>query len=164
MRKNYFSIILIIVLKFNVAYSQIDVTWDWRWDIRSVPALGFFPLGGAKFDNISLSTFIGGPSVDLLCEERDKSRFALLNFSAYLVGLNYAALQPQSEASVFQIGYARIGPHYRWAGTTENGRFAIGGQFGYGALLEGNTTQAKSKIQHGLEISLTFSWTPFGDR
>jgi hypothetical protein len=138
--------------------------WFWRFDIRSTPALGFFPLGGDTFDNISLSTFICGPSLDIYGREvrgeKLSNRLAFLNFSAYLVGLNYAALDPQSEASIFQIGYARIGPHYRFDGYGDYGKFAIGTQFGYGFLLEGNSATAKSKIQHGLEISFTFSWTP----
>ncbi len=167
------KIIIALVFCFgNQLFAQQKHTnekseYDWRWDIRSIPAVGFFPLGGAKFDDISLSTFICGSSVDIYGREivNDEAdlvhRLTFLNFSAYLVGLNYAALNPSGEAKFFQIGYARIGPHYRFNGYKEKyGKYSIGTQFGYGFLLESNTTTARSKFQHGLDISFTFTWTP----
>ncbi|MBK8565649.1 MAG: hypothetical protein IPN76_20460 [Saprospiraceae bacterium] len=67
-------IVVLIWCSINQLFAQQNHTnkrseYDWRWDIRSIPAVGFFPFGGAKFDDISLSTFVCGPSVDIYGRE-----------------------------------------------------------------------------------------------
>jgi len=166
-------IAIILLLLATISYSQIrrvDVeSRGLRWEIQSLPALGFFPLGGNTIDKSNVATYITGSSFDILAFDlNEKSRpenfgerISPINISAYLLGLNFTALRPNSEAKFFNIGYIRIGPRFRSYGYKANGAYALGGQFGYGLLIQGNTENATSNIQHGIDISITFTWTPY---
>ncbi len=133
-----------------------------EWDIRSLPAIGFFPLGGnlRGVTNAQISTYILGTSVDLFNYNEWDTRLSLLNVSGYLIGLNYAALQPESEAQVFNLAYVRAGPHYRFSGLWDD-NLSLGSQLGYGFLLRGDTIEGTTAYQHGIDISFTFSWTEY---
>ena len=168
-----FKILILIFSAYSSAVygqNQTDsITYDtynfMNWDFRTLPAVGFFPFGGDTLDNVNLATFIGGVSVDLINfnNNRFKERFTLLNISGYLVGLNYSSLSPNSESQFFNISYVRFGPHYRWQSpiNKNQGKFAFGAQMGYGILLQGDVSGATSNFQHGLDISVTFTWNPY---
>lgn len=131
-------------------------------DVRSLPALGFFPLGGdLRFSSTDLLLYAGGPSIDFLNVNREKSRISLLNLSGYLFGLNIRELlaRPDLPTNYFNLAYVRVGPHWRMEGLLdENTSLAFGGQLGYGAVARGNTEEATTRIQHGVDISMTLSW------
>jgi len=162
-----------------------------RFEIQSIPAWGFFPLGGDSLSNdTNLGTFITGTSLDVFgfdflkklsftkieiengryvqnrytyTNEADDfgERISLLNVSAYLIGLNFNSLKPESKGQFFNVAYIRVGPRFRHKGYGKHGSMSIGGQFGYGFLLNGDISAASSTFQHGIDISFTFTWTPF---
>ena len=147
-----YTVLLGITLSpFNgVAFSDDQISWG----LRSVPALAFFPLGGnLRFDDNPLSTYIGGFSLDSrnLFSAGDYS--ATLNTSAYFLGLNVRKILQgkDSKAKVFNLAYVRVGPYFPLIK-------GFGFQFGYGAVLWGDTGEGRSKIQHGLDLSFTFTW------
>ncbi len=133
-----------------------------EWDVRSLPVLGFFPIGGnLSIDDAQLSTFMIGPSIDLLNINTAKTRLSFLNISGYLLGVNYSALTGQNEnTQVIDVGFFRAGPHYRMSGLWGQ-RLALGSQIGYGVLLAGSTEERTSTFLHGIELSFSFSWTDY---
>lgn len=133
-----------------------------EWDIRTLPVLGFFPLGGnLRISNTQISTYALGPGIDLFnfTDHQNEQRLTVINFSTYLVGLNYNALLNSSEnLSVFSLAYFRVGPHYRFRGLYKG--ISFGSQLGYGMVVEGNTEEGQSRYLHGLDVSFTMSFTP----
>lgn len=129
------------------------------FDLRTLPALGFFPQGGnGCFDEAIFATYIGGVGFDFLNCKLDKAnekRLALVNFSGYLIGLNFNALDKDSNTKFINLGYFRLGPHCR----LRKGRFSLGAEIGYGLLLMSQPELAKSVGQHGFDLSFTFNWT-----
>lgn len=137
-----------------------------EWDIRSLPVLGFFPIGGnLRISATQISTYAVGQGIDLFnfTDTFARNRLTILNFSAFLIGLNYNALLDVDDTlSLFSLAYLRVGPHYRWDGAfNETGRFSLGGQLGYGMVIQGNTEEGESEYLHGIDVSFTLTYTPF---
>jgi len=156
---------LCILLCLNVNSQQLDnpikIGWQMNWDLRTMPAVGFFPLGGSTIDHSSLSTYFLGSGVDILGFENEGGSFSLLNLSAYLVGVNWLAIDPSEEAKIIQIAYFRLGPHYKFNSLNRNGaksKLSFGGQIGLGALIEAVPTESRSRVQYGIDVSFTFSF------
>lgn len=89
--------------------------------------------------------------------QKEEFRVSWLNISAYLLGLNLATLNQTEKSNLLKLAYIRIGPHFKLQGFMNN-NFALGGQFGYAALLNGNVENANTLFQHGIDVSLTFTW------
>jgi hypothetical protein len=155
--------LLLLLLVPSIIFAEDYVFELSNMDLRSVPAMGFFPLGGnAQVEETALSTYFLGGSWDLFNMNYygTKQRLSLMNLSGYLLGLNYAALDPDSEAKFFNMGYFRAGPHYRF-GNLYNNRLALGIQAGYGAILVGKMNEGRTDWLHGIDLSFTFSWTEY---
>lgn len=137
-----------------------------EWDLRSLPALGFFPMGGnLRLTSTQLSSYLLGLSIDTLnfTDPIVRHRMTLMNFSAYLAGINYTALlQNNDRSEVFSLAYLRVGPHYRWAEMVkERGILSFGSQLGMGMVIQGNTEEGQSRYLYGLDVSFTLTYTPF---
>lgn len=132
------------------------------WDLRSLPVMGFFPMGGdLSVSDAQLNTFLIGPCIDMLNINRATTRISLLNLSGYLMGVNYSALSnPTADTQVLNVGYFRIGPHYRLEGLWD-GRLSLGTQLGYAVLLQGSKEEGQSRYQHGVDLSFTLSFTQY---
>lgn len=135
-------------------------------DIRSLPALGFFPMGGnLRLSGTQLSSYLLGVGVDALnlTDPYARQRLTILNASAYLAGINYTALiQNQDRSEIFSLAYVRVGPHYRWAELVkEKGTLSFGAQVGMGMVIQGDTEEAQSRYLYGLDVSFTLTFTPF---
>lgn len=180
--ENLFWLLVFLFQFIHSANSQIrSKDWCFCWELASAPAIGFFPFGGAKLENVSMSSFIAGSSIDLytidflnLGEKPYQERFSPFNLSAYLFGFNLGpntrnnlasnasnSPPPQDSGTLLQQAYIRFGPKYRFQGFGKNGSFALSANLGYGILLQGAQENAHSKWQHGLDISFSFIWTPF---
>ena len=67
-------------------------------DLATLPAVGFFPLGGdAPAAGPLLGTTAIGAGVDFLNFHGEHARFSLLGGSAYLLGLNWTQLASAGE-------------------------------------------------------------------
>lgn len=145
---------------FSPRAAADDAVFSWgSWELRTTPAIGFFPFGGnADVQRTQLGLYAIGSAIDLLNLNYDETRLSLLNASIYLIGLNWEALSPDSDAEFFNLGYARIGPHYRFP--VPNEKYSLGAQIGYGFVLVGNYERRETKYLHGLDASFTFTWYP----
>jgi hypothetical protein len=131
-----------------------------HWDIRSLLVLGFFPQGGNVCipDNAIFNTYIFGSGLDFCNFKLGEGRVSPLNFSAYLIGINYnKAFNPKGESQLINPGYFRLGPHCRFK-DLRVGNFAFGAGLGYGVVLIGRSEEGRTVGQHGLDVSFTFSW------
>lgn len=169
MRKSYALIIGAVV-----ACSALDpaVAGDGRdfhpieWDLRTLPALGFFPVGGnLRLTGTQLSSYVLGVAIDMFnfTDHNVRNRMTLLNASAYLAGVNYVALLENTDhTDVFSLAYLRMGPHYRWQEMyKEKGILSVGAQMGAGMVVQGSTEEGQSRFLYGLDVSFTLTWTPF---
>jgi hypothetical protein len=156
-----FLLTLIISLCISTKVFSREFTFL-EWDLRSMPAMGFFPVGGnLKIKDSQLTSFFLGPSIDLFNLHRNHSRIAILNISGFLLGVNYSAMSnPSSDTQVLNVGYLRIGPHYRFQGFW-NDMLSLGSQIGYGFLLYSRKEEGETTYLHGVDISFTFSWTKY---
>lgn len=167
----FFLMILLSLQLPSLAQTQIRIKdWCFCVEMVSAPSIGFFPLGGAKLENLNMSSYIAGTTVDLYTidflgygDENYQERFSPFNFTTFLFGFNLITegSQTQKPSSLLQQAYMRFGPKYRFNGFGKNGSFALGTQIGYGILLQGGGENAHSRFQHGIDISFSFSWTPF---
>jgi len=131
-----------------------------HWDIRSLLVLGFFPQGGNVCipDKAIFSTYIFGSGLDFFNFRIGEGRVTPLNFSAYLIGVNYnKAFNPKGESQLINLGYFRLGPHCRFK-ALRAGNFAFGAELGYGVILIGRAEEGRTVGQHGLDVSFTFNW------
>ena len=160
--KTYLFIIslLTIISYSSEAYAEGDTVF---FDARSIVALGFFPLGGnLSLQEGQLSTYIGGGGLDLLSSQGKDLRISWLNISGYLLGLNWLALEGGSETTFLNLGMFRAGPHFRWRSGLLDEKVSFGMQAGYAAVLQGDTERAETKLQHGIDLAVTVSWTDYG--
>lgn len=87
----------------------------------------------------------------------EESRISWLNVSAYLLGLNLATLNQAEKSNLVKLAYLRVGPHFKLQGFMNN-NLSLGGQIGYAFLLNGDLQNANTRFQHGIDVSLTFTW------
>ncbi|GEM_PF-2368133 len=158
----YVAALLLIASTCAAPRAQAKYLGFLDWDLRSLPVMGFFPLGGnLHISDAQLSTFMLGPCIDLLNINRATTRISLLNLSGYLLGINYSAVgSPGSDAQVLNVGYFRAGPLYRMEGLWD-GRLSLGTQMGSAVLLQGNKEEGQSRYQHGIDLSFTLSYTQY---
>ncbi len=164
--KFYVFIIVIFIILPNIIYSY---DYPLIWSIQSLPALGFFPLGGSDeitLSDIALNTYIAGSTIDFFAFEYWNAdhptdvgyyRFSPLGISIYLIGLNWSTFTLGSEkAQFFSLGFIRIGPSVRFRRIWT---LDFGAQLGYGAVLVGREDINKTEIVHGIEFNFTLFLT-----
>jgi len=136
-------------------------------EFRSVPMLGFFPMGGsATMDSTQMSTHVLGVSLDLATWHFPQNKFSLLNTSAYLFGVDWTSLMSKDDTDFIEWAYLRAGPHFRfeemgWSSPDGNKHFtagSLGFQAGYGFFLQGDLSDLNTAFAHGLDLSITFSY------
>lgn len=87
----------------------------------------------------------------------EESRISWLNVSAYLLGLNLAALGQDDKSNLVKYAYIRVGPHFKLKSFLNN-NLSLGGQLGYAFVLSGDVSKATTTFQHGIDVSITFTW------
>jgi len=136
-------------------------------EFRSVPMLGFFPMGGsAEMDSTQMSTHVIGVSLDLATWHFPQNKFSLLNTSAYLFGVDWTSLMSKDDTDFIEWAYLRAGPHFRfeemgWSSLDGSKQFTAGSfgfQAGYGFFLQGDLSDLDTAFAHGLDLSITFSY------
>ncbi len=148
---------LVADVEVNVLEGEVDFDGI-NLDFRSLPALGFFPVGGSlRVKNNQLASYLAGPALDIFNVSDGEWRATVLNLSGYLVGLHWSTLDPDDPTRVFNLAYMRMGPHYR-SKRMLRGLFSLGTQAGYGFLIRGDTEKGVSLVLHGVDLSITFTW------
>lgn len=128
-----------------------------RVALRSLPAVGFFPLGGTIESRLDLAGLAIGGSVDLLNWEAGGHRTTALNFSTFGIGVSYERLvdQPDGGLALLRWAYIRAGPHQQWR--LPHRDLLLGTGFGYAGLLAAEEGP-RTRFLHGLDLSFTVTW------
>jgi hypothetical protein len=151
----------------GIGSAQADGEWSaFDYNFRTIPALGFFPLGGnADIKSGQLATYVGGIGFDLGRYNTDDKSAVVFNLQPYLVGVDWTALgkaqtngSEEKTAKFVNMAYVRAGPVLSY----KLKDIEIGGQFGYAVTLLSEDPSGKLyrtvRYLHGLDVSACVTW------
>lgn len=124
--------------------------------LATLPAVGFFPLGGdlaGDAPGLRVGSSAFGAGVDLLNLHAEHARVSLLATSAYLVGVSWTQLVATGDTRFVDLAYGRVGPKITVTGVPLVGQ--LGFQVGYAALLSASPSSRTTGMLHGLDVSVS---------